>query len=71
MKERLSPNMEPPMTDPMQRAGSNPEADDTAMAIGVINVMVPTEVPIAVDTKQETTNRIATENFAGIRDSIK
>ena len=29
-------------------------------------VIVPTEVPIATDTKQATTNRTATENLAGI-----
>ena len=30
-------------------------------AMGVIRVMVPVEVPIAVDTKQAATNRTATE----------
>ena len=44
------------MTEPMQSARSNPEASETAAAIGAINVIVPTEVPIAVDTKHATTN---------------
>ena len=71
IKERLSPNIAPPMTEPMQSARSNPEASETAAAIGAINVIVPTEVPIAVDTKHATTNNTATENLAGISESMK
>ena len=71
IKERLSPNIAPPITDATQNAISKPDALDTATAIGVNNVIVPTEVPIATDTKQATTNKTATENLAGISVSIK
>ncbi len=36
-------------------------------AMGVIRVMVPTEVPMASETKQLTTKRTATANWAGTR----
>jgi Na+/H+ antiporter NhaC len=49
----------------------NPDASDTATAIGVIRVIVPTDVPIAVDTKQATIKSTATANFAGIMLNIK
>ena len=71
IKERLSPNIAPPMTDATQNARSKPDASDTAAAIGTRSVIVPTEVPIATDTKQATTNKTATENLAGINVSIK
>ena len=71
INERLSPNIAPPITAPMQRGRWKPEAWDTATAIGAIKVMVPTEVPIAVDTKQATTNSTATANRAGMSESIK
>ena len=41
------------------------------MAMGVMSVMVPTLVPIAVETKQLTTNSTATANFDGMIESIK
>ena len=41
------------------------------MAMGVMSVMVPTLVPIAVETKQLTTKSTATENFAGMSESMK
>ena len=63
--------MAPPITDATQNARSNPEAVETATAIGVRSVMVPTEVPMATDTKHATTKRTATENLAGIRVSIQ
>ena len=59
------------MTEPIQSGISNPEAVETATAIGVSNVIVPTEVPIAVDTKQATIKRTATAYRAGINPSIK
>ena len=71
MKDRLSPNMAPPMTVPTHRGRDNPDTWDTATAMGVIRVMVPVEVPIAVDTKQAATNRTATEAQAGAMDSRK
>ena len=71
MKERLSPNIAPPMTEATQNARSKPDALETAAAIGTRSVIVPTEVPIATDTKHATTNKTATENLAGISVSIK
>ena len=71
MKDRLSPNMAPPMTAPTHRGRGKPETLDTAAAMGVIRVMVPTEVPIAVDTKQAAMNSTATEAQAGVTDSRK
>ena len=63
--------MAPPITEATQNARSNPDAVETAAAIGVSRVMVPTEVPIATDTKQATINSTDTENLAGIRLSIQ
>ena len=71
IKERLSPNIAPPITDATQNARLNPDALETAAAIGIRRVIVPTEVPIATDTKQATTNKTATENLAGMRLSIQ
>ena len=51
--------------------GVRDEALETATAIGVRSVIVPTEVPIATDTKQATTNSTATEKRAGIRESMQ
>ena len=66
MKERLSPNIAPPTTTPTQRAGANPEPFATATAIGVISVIVPTDVPIASDTNALTKNKTATAYCAGM-----
>ena len=63
--------MAPPITEATQNARSNPDAVETAAAMGVRSVMVPTEVPIATDTKQATINSTDTENLAGIRLSIQ
>lgn len=57
--------MEPPITDATQSAWEKPDVCETAAAIGVRRVIVPTEVPIAVETKHATTNRTATANRAG------
>ena len=38
MNERLSPNIAPPMTEPMHRARWNPDAFATATAMGTIDV---------------------------------
>ena len=48
------------MTEATQRQAGTPEAADTATAMGVMSVMVPTDVPIESDTKQLTTNSTAT-----------
>jgi hypothetical protein len=71
INDKLSPNIAPPITDAIHNCTEKPEASDTATAIGTISVIVPTEVPIAVDTKHETTKSTATANFAGIISSIK
>ena len=41
------------------------------MAIGVISVMVPTDVPIATETKQLTMNKTITANCGGMIESKK
>ena len=71
MNERLSPNIAPPMTEPMHSARWNPDAFATATAMGTISVIVPQDVPMAVETKHETMNSTATANRAGICASRK
>ena len=71
MKDRLSPNMAPPMTLATHNGRLKPDALDTATAMGVMSVMVPTEVPMDSDTKQLTTNSTATANSGGMMVSIK
>ena len=63
--------MAPLMTAPIQSAVPNPEPLATDTAMGVISVIVPTEVPIARDTKQLTTKSTRTENRAGMMESRK
>mgnify|MGYP003373531905 CR=1 FL=1 len=65
MNDRLSPNMAPPMTLATHKGRSKPEAAETATAMGVINVMVPTDVPIDSETKQLTMNSTTTANSVG------
>ena len=71
IKERLSPNIAPPITEATHNGRLNPEDSDTATAIGVIRVIVPTEVPIAVETKQETMKSTTTASRGGVTESIK
>ena len=71
IKDKLSPNIEPPMTVATHKARSNPEAFEAATAIGVKSVMVPTDVPIARETKHATTKRTITAYCAGMCDNIK
>ena len=71
MNDRLSPNIAPPMTEPMHSGRLKPDVRATAIAMGTISVMVPQEVPMAVETKHETTNRTATANRAGMCASMK
>ncbi len=71
MNERLSPNMAPPITLAMHSGMSKPEAADTATAMGVISVMVPTDVPMDSDTKQLTTNSTATAYCTGTTESSR
>ena len=71
IKERLSPNMAPPMTAPTHSGTPKPDTPATAAAMGVRRVMVPTLVPMAVDTKQATMNSTATANRVGMMESMK
>ena len=70
-KERLSPNIEPPTTVPTQSATEKPEVCAMATAIGVISVIVPTEVPIAVEIKQLIRKSIQTASLGGVIESTK
>ena len=63
--------MAPPMTLATHSGRLKPDADDTATAMGVISVMVPTDVPIDSDTKQLTTNSTATANCTGTTESSR
>ena len=62
INDRLSPNMAPLMTEPIQTGSANPDTLATATQIGTISVIVPTEVPIARETKQLTTKSTTTAN---------
>ena len=62
INDRLSPNMAPLMTEPIQTGSANPDTLATATPIGTISVIVPTEVPIARETKQLTTKSTTTAN---------
>ena len=55
----------------MHSAGSKAAAVATSTAMGVSNVIVPTEVPMAVEIKQLTTNSTATPNWGGMTLSMK
>ena len=70
-KERLSPNIAPPTTVPTHSGSENPEVTERAAAMGVRRVIVPTEVPMAVETKQATRNNTHTEKRGGTIESTK
>ena len=63
--------MAPLMTEPIQTGSANPDTLDTAIPMGTIRVIVPTEVPIARETKQLTTKSTTTANCGGTSDKIK
>ena len=69
IKDRLSPNIAPLMTEAMQSGTEKPDAFATAMPMGTISVIVPTEVPMASDTRQLTMKSTATANCGGIREN--
>ena len=71
MNDKLSPNIAPPTTAPTQRGTAKPVLFASASEIGVISVIVPTDVPMATETNALTTKRTKTENLAGIMESIK
>ena len=50
----------------MQSARSTPVLPESEQAIGPITAMVPQDVPIAVETKQETAKSTSAEKRAGI-----
>ena len=54
------------MTDATQKGREKPVAIANGAAIGVIRVMVPTEVPMASETKQLTTKRMTTDPNATV-----
>ena len=70
-KDRLSPNIEPPTTVPTQSGREKPDVVDIATAIGVMSVIVPTDVPMAVETKQLTIKRTQTANCGGTTERRK
>ena len=63
--DRLSPNMAPQATAAMQITTSKPVAWLMDTAKGARAEMVPTEVPMEIDTKQAIRNRPATANWLG------
>ena len=65
--ERLSPNIDPPITAPMRRAGASPSGPAKPSAMGVTAAMVPQEVPMAREIRQETRNTPATISPAGMQ----
>ena len=56
---------------PKVRIKGTKEALATVTAMGVISVMVPTEVPMAVEIKQLTMNKTKTAKRGGMKDSTK
>ena len=57
IKDKLSPNIAPPIVAPITTAGFSPIDCDKATAIGTTAAIVPQEVPTESDIKAETTNR--------------
>ena len=66
IKDRLSPNMAPPTTVPMQSGRKRPAFAETCAAIGTSTEIVPTEVPIAIEIRQAMTKRPGTASLSGI-----
>ena len=67
--ERLSPNMAPHPTAPMQILSANPVFSLIPTAIGASAAIVPMEVPIETEIKHPIRNRPATAKCAGINDN--
>ena len=57
--ERLSPNIEPPITAANIRGIGTPLFSASPTAIGVIATIEPTEVPVAVEIKAAIINKPA------------
>ena len=71
IKLKLSPNIAPPITEATQKGTLNPAVPATSIAIGVTTAIVPTDVPMAVETKAATTKSTTTANCAGIKSNKK
>ena len=69
--ERLSPNIAPHTTAPMQILSANPVFSLIPTAIGASAAIVPMEVPIETEIKHPIRNRPATAKCAGINDNPK
>ena len=65
--ERLSPNMAPPTTAPMQISKEMDVAEHKDMAIGAIAAIVPIPDPIATPIKEDTKNTPGKKNDGGIK----
>ena len=59
MNDRLSPNMAPPTMQPAIIPVDRSMLSAMPAATGMMATMVPTDVPMAIDTKQAVTNRPA------------
>ena len=66
--DRLSPNMAPPAQAPSIMGTLRPLSEARPTAIGTREVIVPTEVPVAVPKKAEITKTPAVSSSTGIRD---
>ena len=66
--DRLSPNMAPPAQAPSIIGTLRPLSAARPTAMGTSEVMVPTEVPVAVPKKAEMTNTPAASSSTGIRE---
>ena len=69
--DRLSPNMAPHTTAPMQMAKGNPVCCETPRAMGASAVIVPIDVPMEREIKHPITNSPGTINWGGITDRPK
>ena len=67
IKERLSPNMEPPTTVATQMGREKCPISETDMAIGTRTVMVPQLVPMAMEIRQAIRKRPGMAKDPGIR----
>ena len=64
--DKLSPNIAPPITAAKIRGIETPLFSANPIAIGAIETIAPTEVPVAVDIKAATTNILGARKCTGI-----
>ena len=67
IKERLSPNIDPPTTMPSIKGSGMPICAEMPTAMGASAAMVPHDVPIAIDMKQDAKKILASIVSAGSR----